>query len=377
MVKILHVITNYAGMGGAERMLSRLIESLPEAEHHIVSLMQISDLYLTSLQCCKTSRALGWRLINTPLTVVKLKKIIEEIQPDVIQSWMYHANVLSTLANSSEAALVWGIHHSLTSIKEESLSTKIALKASRFISNCPDSILFCAESARIQHQSFGFKNNNNIVIPNGIPIREFSSEKIIHSEQTIVGFAGRYHEAKGFPYLFEAIALVQQKNKTIIFKLAGRDVSTKNQEITQLIADNNIETSRVTLCDQVADMPSFYNGIDLFVLSSITEGFPNVLVEAMASGVPCVTTNVGDAAAIVRDAGLVVESKNAVALADAILDYAAFPIEDKQSMSIKCREIIQQNYELNSVAQMYFSIWTQAKLLKDTSRKCQKVKKSH
>lgn len=368
MLRVVHIITDYSGMGGAEKVLSRIIESLPEVEHHIISLMQISDLYITSLRNCKTSRALGWRLINTPSTVLKLKKIIDEIQPDVIQGWMYHANVLATLANTHEAALVWGVHHSLTSVKEESFSTKVALKASRFLSSCPNVVVFCAESARTQHQVFGFKSKNNVVIPNGIPLQEFSADKIMHIDQTIVGFAGRYHEAKGFPYLFEAIAQVQQKNKTIIFKLAGRDVSTKNQEITQLIAHNNIETSRVILCDQVADMPSFYNGIDLFVLSSITEGFPNVLVEAMASGVPCVTTNVGDAAAIVRDAGLVVESKNAAALADAILDYAAFPIADKQSMSIKCREIIQQNYELNSVAQMYLSIWTQAKLLKGTQK---------
>ena len=365
MLRVLHIITDYSGMGGAEKMLSRIVESLPEVEHHIVSLMQISDLYTTSLQRCKTSRALGWRLINTPMTVFKLKEIIEEIQPDVIQSWMYHANVFAVLANSSEASLVWGIHHSLTSIKEESLSTKIALKASRFLSSCPDTILFCAESARIQHQSFGFKSKTNVVVPNGIPIHEFSSVKTIHSNQTIVGFAGRYHEAKGFPYLFEAIALVQKKNNTIFFRLAGRDVSDTNQDIVQLIALNKIDTNRITLCDQVADMPLFYNEIDLFVLSSITEGFPNVLIEAMASGVPCVTTNVGDAAAIVRDAGLVVESKNAVALADAILKYADLSIEEKNSLSMSCREIIKRYYELDSVAKKYLSIWNQSKLPKN------------
>lgn len=362
-MKVLHVITNYAGMGGAEKMLSRLVESLPEVEHHIVSLMQISDLYESSIQQCKTSVALNWRLISTPSVVWKLKEIIEDIQPDVIQGWMYHANVLATLAHQwskTEASLIWGIRHSLASIQEESFSTKIALNASRLLSRSPNIILYCAESALIQHNHFGFKNKNSVVIPNGIPVNEFSLEKSINLNQTIVGFAGRYHEAKGFPYLFEAISLVQRSNDSISFRIAGRNVSDKNQEITDLIARHKIEKNKITLCDQVANMPKFYNELDLFVLSSITEGFPNVLVEAMASGVPCVTTDVGDAATIVRNVGFVVEPKNANVLADAILQYAGLAPEEKQSLSTECREVIKQNYELGAVANKYLAIWTQS-----------------
>ena len=362
-MKVLHVITNYAGMGGAEKMLSRLIESLPEAEHHIVSLMQISDLYLNSVTQCKSVTALNWHLMSTPSVVFKLKKIIEDIEPDAIQGWMYHANVLATVAHQwakTEAAMIWGVHHSLAAIQEESLSTKIALNMSRLLSKVPQAIIFCAESGLIQHNHFGFKNKNNVAIPNGIPMNEFSAKKSINAHKTIVGFAGRYHEAKGFPYLFEAISLVQQSSDSVSFSVAGRDVSYGNSEISKLVAHHTVDPKRITLLDQVTDMPIFYNTLDLFVLSSITEGFPNVLVEAMASGVPCVTTNVGDAAVIVRDAGLVVESKSGRALADAILQYVVLRTSEKLALSVRSRDIVAKNYGLDAVAKAYLAVWTRS-----------------
>ena len=169
-----------------------------------------------------------------------------------------------------------------------------------------------------QHQAFGFKNGNSQVIANGVFLDKFQPNLQL-KEPTVIGFAGRYHTAKGYPYLFETMGLLKDKN--IIFKIAGSGASLENPEVKALFELHQLDARKVHLLDQISDMPAFYQSIDVFLMTSITEGFPNVLVEAMASGLPCISTDVGDTKYIVQDLGRIVPPRNAQALAQAILKY--------------------------------------------------------
>jgi len=113
------------------------------------------------------------------------------------------------------------------------------------------------------------------------------------------------------------------------------------------------------LLDQIADMPEFYQSIDAFLMTSITEGFPNVLVEAMASGLPCISTNVGDAKYIVQDLGSIVPPRNAQALADAILAYTQKSDAEKQALKQANRERVEQNFSIATVSRQYMQVWSQ------------------
>ena len=121
---MVHVITNFAGVGGAEMMLARLIQQTEhDYQHVIISLMKTSDVYAETLARCSAYYALGWNGLNSLLVLKELKKLIHTIAPVAIQAWMYHANVMSSLAVRSlktPVKLYWGIHHSLASPKEES-----------------------------------------------------------------------------------------------------------------------------------------------------------------------------------------------------------------------------------------------------------------
>ncbi|MGP5315554.1 glycosyltransferase [Psychrobacter faecalis] len=356
--KIVHVITNFHGIGGAEIMLTRLIdETKSEYEHTIISLMQISDRYQSTLDICEFHYQLDWNGVNTPKILIKLRQLLNTISPDIIQCWMYHANVLTTMSMvgvRNSPPIFWGVHHSLTSVKEESTSTKFALTLSKTLSKLPTGLVYCARSSRNQHESFGVKNTNTHVIANGIFLSNFSP-KLEINDPLVIGFAGRYHTAKGYPYLFETIASL--KGYPIIFKIAGKDTELTNPEIKKYFDKYNLDESKVQLLGHVSDMPEFYRSIDAFLMTSITEGFPNVLVEAMASGVPCITTDVGDAGFIVSDTGYVVPSRDVPSLTNAIKDYFDLNESDKMSLKKAARTRVEKNFSINQVSQEYIDVW--------------------
>ena len=218
---MVHVITNFAGVGGAEMMLARLIQCTEQQyKHVIIALMKTSEVYQSTLDRCQAHYALDWNGINTLGTVSKLRTLLKKLQPATVQCWMYHANVLTSLSIiglAQKPKVVWGIHHSLASPKDESISTKIALGLSKILSQQASAIIYCAHSSMQQHQAFGFKNGNSQVIANGVFLDKFQPNLQLN-EPTVIGFAGRYHTAKGYPYLFETMGLLKDKN--IIFKIA-------------------------------------------------------------------------------------------------------------------------------------------------------------
>lgn len=357
---MVHVITNFAGVGGAEMMLARLIQQTEhDYQHVIIALMKTSKVYQSTLERCQSHYALGWNGLNTLSTVSKLRALLKNLQPATVQCWMYHANALTSLSViclAKKPKVVWGIHHSLASPKDESISTKIALGLSKILSKQPNSIIYCAHSSLQQHQAFGFQNPNSEVIANGVFLDKFQPNSALH-QPTVIGFAGRYHLAKGYPYLFETMGLLKDEN--IIFKIAGSGASFKNVDVKALFEQYQLDAEKVHLLDQISNMPAFYQSIDVFLMTSITEGFPNVLVEAMASGLPCISTDVGDAQYIVQDLGAIVPPRNAQALAEAILEYVQKTEAEKHALKLATRERVEQNFSIETVSGQYIQVWSQ------------------
>lgn len=359
---MVHVITNFAGVGGAEMMLARLIQQTEhDYQHVIIALMKTSEVYQSTLERCQSHYALGWNGLNTLSTVSKLRALLKKLQPATVQCWMYHANALTSLSViglAKKPKVVWGIHHSLASPKDESISTKIALGLSKILSQQASAIIYCAHSSMQQHQAFGFKNGNSQVIANGVFLDKFQPNPQLH-EPTVIGFAGRYHTAKGYPYLFETMGLLKDKN--IIFKIAGSGASLENPEVKALFEQYQLNAEKVHLLDQISDMPAFYQSIDAFLMTSITEGFPNVLVEAMASGLPCISTDVGDAQYIVQELGEIVPPRNSAVLVQAILNYVQQSNDERLQLKQAVRERVEAHFSIEKVSQQYMQVWEQSR----------------
>jgi len=355
---IVHVITNFAAVGGAEMMLSRLIQQTHhEYDHVLISLMKVSEVYRDTLTQCTSHYALNWNGLNSISVATKLRTILKQVAPTTVQCWMYHANVmtsLSLLGLQHKPKVFWGIHHSLSAPKEESISTKVALTLSKFFASQATGIIYCAHSALQQHEKFGLNNSNTAVIANGVSLHHFQMNQTLHTP-TVIGFAGRHHKAKGYPYLFATIH--QLKDQPIIFKIAGHGANLDHPEIKKYFEQYELDSEKVQLLDQVADMPTFYQSIDAFLMTSITEGFPNVLVEAMASGIPCISTDVGDAKFIVQDLGYIVPSRDTTALAQAVLNYVQLSSVEKQHFKQATRQRVEQHFAIEPISQQYRAMW--------------------
>jgi glycosyltransferase involved in cell wall biosynthesis len=126
------------------------------------------------------------------------------------------------------------------------------------------------------------------------------------------------------------------------------------------MVDKNGLNESVHLLGRRNDINDVMNGIDLFVLSSLSEAFPNVLNEAMLCGTPCVTTDVGDAAFIVKDTGWVVPSRDSKLLANAISQASQEKNLNKTCWLDKkdaCRQRIINNFSLEKMVKNYQKVW--------------------
>ncbi|MDC5481203.1 glycosyltransferase [Acinetobacter baumannii] len=356
--KVLHVITNFSALGGAEMMLQKLILAQPEYDHYLISLISLSDIYEESLKQVKLSKALNWKITNTAKIISRLAKEIDTIQPDVIQSWMYHANFMVTIANSfcrQSYPIYWGIHHSLNSISEESLSTKVAIYLNKYLSKKATGIVYCAQSSLKQHTQFGFKNKNQVFIPNGIDLEKFRFVERDFNNPITIGFVGRNHKAKGIPYLFEVMSAFKDDPR-IEFRVAGKGLSLKDKEIEDL-SKKFVIGANVTLLDAVKKMEAFYHGIDVLLMTSITEGFPNVLIEAMATGAICISTDVGDARYIINDNGNIAEVLSTSDLINCINNYLKLSVVEKKQRMNEAFNLTINRFNIKIVTNKYKSFW--------------------
>ena len=144
--------------------------------------------------------------------------------------------------------------------------------------------------------------------------------------------------------------------------LVGSNITAENTELTDLILTHHLKNLPL-LMGKRSDISSVMNCYDLFVLSSSSEAFPNVLNEAMACGTPCVTTDVGDAAFIVGDTGWVVPPKNSQKLADAILLAMNERLTKPDVWLYRktaCRVRIVNNFSLETMVYNYHQVWSEA-----------------
>jgi len=359
--KYIHVITNFEQIGGAEQMLIRTINATSVNEQHsIISLMKISDLMKKQLVQDVEFIALDSNSITgLLLSVFKLRKIIKLFQPSVIYSWMYHANFVAALVKlfpSVKAPVIWGVRHSLDDFKGEGLSTKLAIYAGRFLKVIPETIIYCANRAMQQHIKFGYSpKDKSVYIPNGYSFQE-NKLRTFKNNNVVIGAAGRFHDAKDYYTLFKSVAPILASNSSIKLKIAGRDVNSENKAIQNYMRELTINLKQVELLGQINNMPNFYRSVDFFVLSSKTEGFPNVLAEAAGYGCITFSTDVGDAQVILNDDKRLVPIGDSKALQDLLVQYIDKTAEELSEISKSASDFIRTTYSIDVISKRILSV---------------------
>ncbi len=154
---------------------------------------------------------------------------------------------------------------------------------------------------------------------------------------------------KDYPTFLEAAALIVKQVPQAEFILVGTGVDATNSELTSLISKLGIQ-KHVHLLGERSDLPAITASLDLAVSSSaFGEGFPNVVGEAMACGVPVVATDIGDTAWVMGDTGRLVPAKDPQALAAACLEVLSLPSEKRHELGENGRQRIAEHFSLASV----------------------------
>jgi glycosyltransferase involved in cell wall biosynthesis len=371
MPGIIHLITGLS-TGGAERALYNVLNGGLGAqfENHVISLTDDGTIGPSIRKLQIPVITLGIRGARPTLSsLTKLRRTVRKIQPEVIQGWMYHGNLAATLARffaRGHPPLIWSIRHSLYDLSYEKPMTQRVIKANRFFSPGAEALLYNSSISRSQHQAFGFASVNGQVIPNGIDIERFSfsssSRRQIRADlgipldTRVVGHVARLHPMKNHAGFLRASADLACRFSDVHFLLSGRGVSLKDNGLKQLIPTQLRD--RFHLLGERSDVFKLMSAMDVFCLSSAWgEGFPNVIGEAMAMGLPCVATDIGDSGLIIGDCGAVVPSQDEKALADGIEKFLAMPSEDRRSIGASACSRIRARYSLESAVKQYAALY--------------------
>jgi len=369
---VLHIITGLAD-GGAEGVLYRLIRTDRHHSHAVISLMDAGKYGPLLSEVGIVVHVLGMpRGRVTVGGLWRLWQLIRESNADVVQTWMYHADlvggVMARLAG--KRALAWGIRNAYLDRRTTAFTTRLVARVSAWVSSfLPRRIVSCSLRAADMHIRLGYDPQKIVVIPNGFDVANLApdsaaraklrAEWSIGAGTMLLGMVARWDPQKDHRTLIGALAVLATR-AVMEWRciLVGTGMVEANAELRSLLAHSGI-SERVALLGPRRDVPAVMNALDLHVLSSTGEGFPNVVAEAMACGIPCVVTDVGDAAHIVGSTGWVVPSGDPMLLAAAI-DVATREISDpakRHQRQHSARERILEQFGLDRMVQSYRELW--------------------
>jgi len=304
--------------------------------------------------------------------IVDLFFLIRFIRPDVVQTWMYHADLIGgVVARLAGAKVVWGIRGPYNR-ERTALPTRITIRLCAFFSKCiPTSIVCNSEHAAEVHVRVGYSSSKIVNIPNGYPLSWFqpdgtARDKLLHElnlkhDVVLMGMVARFDPHKDHENLFGALVAIARTGRKVTCLLVGSGMSMTNQPLVKLVEKYAVQEI-VKLIGPSNNIAKIMAALDVHILSSAAESFPNVLAEAMACGTPCVTTNVGDSALIVGDTGWVVPHSDSAALADAILE-ALNEMKDSGKWNIRkeaVRKRVTETYSLERMIEFYARTWSDA-----------------
>jgi glycosyltransferase involved in cell wall biosynthesis len=315
---------------------------------------------------------------------IKLARAVNREAPDVLHGWMYHGNLASLFASGcvrKKTPVIWSIHNLATDLKSLNWSTVLAARAGGRLSMYAAAVTAPSQSTMENHiECLGYAEADWKVIPNGfdterfrpLPARERAGVRMslgLSDGGPIVGMLGRYAPVKDHRNMLRAAAIVCRTNPDIRFVLAGRNVCPTNRELMKTVRTLGLET-QVVLLGERQDVPRLMNAFDIVALSSAEECFPMVLGEAMCCGVPCVSTNVGDAAQIIGDTGRIVPKGDAAELAAAILSLIGLGREERRRLGNRARIRIANNFSLKMVVSQFEELYRNAADESTPSRSC-------
>ena len=367
-----HVITGLEN-GGAEAVLYRLVTNDSNNRNWVISLMGMGK-YGPMLE----AKGITVYCLNMPKGGITLNglillwKLLLKERPDILQTWMYHADMIGGIIGRLAGIknIYWCIHNSTLLRNATSWKTLLVTKFCAILSYAlPKKIICCAQNAIEVNTAAGYNPAKFCLVPNGYDLSQFMPDRPagmqfrnewnIREDVFLIGMVARFDPQKDIRNLVKALGIVSKAAVDFHVLLVGLGMEKDNQELVGWLHEEGI-LQKVTIAGQQNNIPVIMNALDILVLSSrYGEAFPNVLCEAMACGTPCVATTVGDSALIIADTGWAVPPQSSELLAEAILK----ALKNQKDATLwaqvqeKARKRIEQNFSVQRMVDGYKAAW--------------------
>jgi glycosyltransferase involved in cell wall biosynthesis len=371
LIKICHIIITLSILGGAQRMLVRLLIANPEVndKRMVLVLRHAGDwgeqLRLTGVTVHELDMESA---LDIPRVFLQLQQFMREFDPDIVQTWMYHADLLGGLAAwfSGYKNIIWGIRRTSLSFYD-SKATWLIMKVCAWLSAwLPRKIISVAEAGRQAHIQSGYNADLMVVIPNGFDFDKISATVEqrnalrfacgLLEDDLVIGCVGRFNHAKGQDNLVKAAALITDDHPNVRFMLVGMDCDASNAQLTAWITENKLQSSFLLLGER-PDIPVCLAAMDIFCMPSRTEGFPNALGEAMAMGLPCVATDVGDTRFLVGNTAILVPAQDQQALASGLLGIIELSKDQRIQMGLRAKEHVMAEFSIERACERFDEVY--------------------
>lgn len=372
---VLHVIPGL-GLGGAETMLAKLVA--PPADgpddflHHVVDLQGGGPL-------TQVLRRAGVPVTALHLPpgapsgrgLARLARLVRAVRPQLLQGWMYHGNLAATLVAHAgwplpKIPVVWSIHGADPKLSVDKIWSRAVAAAGAHLSPCAAAIVYVSRRGAAAHAHAGFATAQALCIPIGFdpdvfrPLaaapQQLRAALGIARESLLVGLVARFHPVKDHGTFFAAAALLADfaRQHDLHFVLVGPRVTPDEPALAALLQTHPL-AHRMHLLGPRTDIATILPGLDVCTLTSRSEAFPNILGEAMACGVRCVATDVGDCAVLMGNTGRLVGAAQPAALAAAWQETLSAP--DKTARGLAARAHVLEHFHIDTMRARFRALY--------------------
>jgi glycosyltransferase involved in cell wall biosynthesis len=365
MAQNIIIISRSLEYGGAERQLVEVACGLHRLGHpvHVITFYSggplLPILLEAGVKVIEINKKGRWDIITF---FSRLVRALHTIKPTHLYAFLGVPCIISVFLKLIFPAvkLIWGVRASGMDLSQYDWLSRISYRLECFLSVFPALIIANSHSGKEYAVSKGFPRQKMAVVPNGIDTDKFRclrdlgkqlrKEFGVSSDEIFIGHVARLDPVKDHFTFLKAAEILSEKHNNVKFLCVGDGPDDYKNQLVDFSRSLCL-SEKLFWAGARQDMVSIYNAFDLVLLSSSSEGFPNVVGEAMACGVPCVVTNVGDTAWIVGDTGVVVSSQDPIALAQGVEDLMGKLESNKMAISLTSRERICMNFGLSTMIQ--------------------------
>ena len=379
-MKIVHII-NSLKKGGAEGNLYRLCKIQKKKYKNKIDIIIItlidSGYYEYELKK-KGIKILSLRIneknkiFDFIKKITKLRKYIKKINPDIIQSWMYHSNFLTMfIPKKYHNKIFWNIRHSELNLKiSKKMTILLSIICGLFSRFVPKKIIYCSEKSIKFHENNQFYSkkktrlidngySDKIYYPSNNLRSNFRKKNKIKKTDIILGYAGRYAKQKNIESLLNAFSKIVKNYSNVHLYMVGKEINLQNKELINIMSGLNIK-DKIVLLNEQKNLLEFYNGIDLLVLTSHSESFPNVIAEAMLCSTPVLASNAGCSKKIIDKYGFVLNKNDYLSITKG-LKKSINILENKKRnwkfLKKNVRSQIKKKFSIEKMANSYSKNW--------------------